>query len=283
VKLFSSVAESIARVFPEVDAGELVFAPAPKLDLGDIGLRMFEIAKKAGMAPPQAAQRVLEDASFGPDVVSVSAAGPFLNFKIDRAVLARRLVQGVLHEGARFGSTHGGAGQRVLMEHTSINPNASPHVGRGRCAMIGDSIARLLRFDDYDVDVHYYVNDMGRQIGLLALVFKDLHDTTFEQILDLYVQANARAEADPVFAEEGYSLLVKMEEGDAETEALPAGPTCGARTDQRDVRCVRSRIEVRARSAAGACAWGVARNGSVVYGRRSAPGRRSAEAWIHAR
>lgn len=219
MKLFSSLAESIARLFPEMRADELVFAPAPKLALGDIGLRTFEIAKKMGANPAEVAQRIVNEASFGPEVVSVSAAGPFLNFKLDRGAFAQRLVAGVLEEGQRFGSTHGGAGRRVLMEHTSINPNASPHVGRGRCAMIGDSVARLLRFDDYDVEVHYYVNDMGRQIGLLVLVCGDLSNTTFDHILDLYVQANARAEKEPEFAEEGYALLVKMEEGDPDTQA----------------------------------------------------------------
>src|SRR5690606_4379689 len=142
-----------------------------------------------------------------------------INFRLDRGIFARRLVEGVLREGDRFGSTGGGAGRKVLMEHTSINPNASPHVGRGRCAMIGDSIARLLRFDGCEVEVHYYVNDMGRQIGLLVLVCEDLANTTFDDILDLYVAANARAEQDPAFAEEGYALLAKMEEGDPETQA----------------------------------------------------------------
>ena len=219
MKLFSPLAEAIACVFPEVQAAGLMFAPAPKLELGDIGLRTFEIAKAVGASPTDVAQRIIHEAHFGPEVASLSATGPFLNFTLHRDLFARRLVQGVLGEGPDFGSTRGGAGKRVLMEHTSINPNASPHVGRGRCAMIGDSVARLLRFDGYDVEVHYYVNDMGRQIGLLVLVCNDFRDTTFDRILDLYVEANARAESDPAFAEQGYGLLVKMEEGDPATQA----------------------------------------------------------------
>jgi arginyl-tRNA synthetase len=85
--------------------------------------------------------------------------------------------------------------------------------------MLGDSLSRLLRFEDYDVEVHYYVNDMGRQIGLLVMVCDDLEQLTFDQILQRYVDANARAEADPEFAAQGYELLSKMEEGDPETIA----------------------------------------------------------------
>ena len=85
--------------------------------------------------------------------------------------------------------------------------------------MIGDSVTRLLRFLEYDVEVHYYVNDMGRQIGLLAMMADELKDLAFDGILDAYVRANQRAESEPEFAERGYALLAKMEEGDPETQA----------------------------------------------------------------
>jgi arginyl-tRNA synthetase len=238
LRLFFPLTDAIARVFPDVDITELVFAPAPKLELGDIALRTFEIARQLGAPPPKVAAQLVDAAQFGPEVTSVTAAGPFLNFKLDRPNFARRLVRAVLDEKHHFGSTHAGQRKRVLMEHTSINPNASPHVGRGRCAMIGDSIARLLRFDDYDVEVHYYVNDMGRQIGLLVLVCEDAAKLGFDDVLELYVQANARAEQDPAFAEQGYALLAKMEEGDPDTKARFKAVT--------DV-CLRGQLEVLAR------------------------------------
>ncbi len=156
--------------------------------------------------------------AFGPEVRCTQTAGPYLNLRLDRPWFARRLVGEILNRGNVFGSTGGGKGQKVLIEHTSINPNASPHVGRARCAMIGDSLARLLRFEEYAVETHYYVNDMGRQIGLLVLACEDIDQVSFEQILDRYVEANARAEADPGFAEQGYALLAKMEEGDPDTQ-----------------------------------------------------------------
>ena len=66
--------------------------------------------------------------------------------------------------------------------------------------MIGDSLARLMRFEGHEVEVHYYVNDMGRQIGLLVLVASELEDITFDQILAAYVESNQRAQEDPEFA-----------------------------------------------------------------------------------
>ncbi len=219
MNLFEPLAACICEAIPGLAPADLPFVPAPNLELGDVALRTFEAARKLKVAPPQLAARIAKEVSFGPEVASVATAGPYVNFRLHRGLVARRVVAGVLGEGRRFGSNGTGAGKRVLIEHTSINPNASPHLGRGRCAMFGDGLTRLLRFEDYDVEVHYYVNDMGRQIGLLVLVCEGREDLTFDQILELYVQANARAEADPAFAREGYELLARMEEGDSETRA----------------------------------------------------------------
>jgi len=219
MNLFESLAECICSAFPELSRADLAFVPAPNLALGDVALRTFEAARKLKTAPPQLAVRIAKDVAFGSEVKAVTTTGPYVNFRLNRGIMARRVVASVLAEGQRFGSSGMGAGRRVLIEHTSINPNASPHLGRGRCAMFGDSLARLLRFEDYEVEVHYYVNDIGRQIGLLVLVCEGLDDLAFDQILKLYVEANARAEADPAFAQQGYELLAKMEEGDAGTKA----------------------------------------------------------------
>lgn len=218
MNIYQSLSTAIITKFPEFNTAELNFVPAPNLKLGDLALRTFELARKLGTTPPALAARIAQEVAFGPEVLSVGVAGPYVNFKLDRGWFARQVVQTALAEKERFGSDGSGGGKRVLIEHTSINPNADPHLGRGRGAMIGDSLTRLMRFEGYDVEVHYYVNDMGRQIGLLVLVCDDLESMTFDQVLSRYVEANARAEADAAFAAEGYALLAKMEENDSDTQ-----------------------------------------------------------------
>ncbi len=215
---YESLAAPIIAAFPELTASDLVFAPAPKVDIADVALRTFEPAKKLGMAPPQLAARIRDEVKFGPEVTAVSLAGPYVNFKLDRGAFGRSIVECVLAKGKHYGSNKSGAGKRALVEHTSINPNASPHVGRARNAMIGDSLVRLLRFEDYDVETHYYVNDIGRQIALLVLATDDPASLTFDEMLNLYASANARAEQDSAFAEAGFELLAKIEQGDAEVK-----------------------------------------------------------------
>lgn len=217
LKLFETLSAPILKAYPALETSDLAFAPPPKLDMGDLAMRTFEAARKLKMPPVKLAEQIVAEVSFGPEVAELRTAGPYVNFKLDRGVFAREIVRNIVSQGADFGSNATGEGLSALVEHTSINPNASPHVGRARNAMIGDSLVRLLRFEKYEVEVHYYVNDMGRQIALLALVCDDPATKTFDEMLDLYVQANRRAEEDPEFAAQAYAILAKMEEGDAET------------------------------------------------------------------
>lgn len=215
---FDVLADPIVERFSALTVEDLHFSPAPKLEVGDVALRTFEAARKLKMAPPKLAAAIVEEVQFGPEVISKQAAGPYVNFKVDRGRFARTIADTVLEQGGRFGANATGQGKKLLIEHTSINPNASPHVGRARNAMIGDSLVRLYRFEGYEVNVHYYVNDMGRQIALLVLHCEDPATLSFDAILDAYVEANERAEQDPEFAAAGYTMLAKMEEGDPETK-----------------------------------------------------------------
>ncbi len=214
---FKAISEAIAHALG-VSADLIAPMTPPNLAMGDLAVPMFLAAKALGAPPPKVAAEAAEKADFGGLVTEAKPAGPYLNLRVNRARIAGAILSAVRQAGDNYGSNQSGAGRRVLIEHTSINPNASPHVGRARNALIGDGITRLLRFEGYDVEVHYYVNDMGRQIGLLVLIANELENLGFEQILDAYVRANERAEQDPEFAAQGYALLVKMEEGDPETQ-----------------------------------------------------------------
>lgn len=214
---FAVLAAPLCEAFPGLEPGDIGFGAPPKLDLGDLAVHLFIAGRKLGMAPAKLAAEIAAKVDFGPRVVAAQPAGPYLNLKLDRSAFAREIVGEILARAGKFGANALGAGKTALIEHTSINPNASPHVGRARNAMIGDSLARLFRFEDHEVTIHYYVNDIGRQIGLLVLVAADKQDLAFDQILQLYVDANQRAEDDEAFAAQGYELLVRMEEGDPET------------------------------------------------------------------
>lgn len=211
--LFDDIAAVIRRAFPQAADVAIPLQPTPPNQQGDLGLACFPLAAALGVKPPEAAQKVAKLAYPGV-VTAIQAVGPYVNFTLDRNLTARALLDDIAGRGDRYGARGIGGGARVLLEHTSINPNASPHIGRSRNALIGDTLARLLRFEGYEVNVHYYVNDMGKQIGLLALQIEGKENLGFDDILGEYVAANARAEADPAFEQAGLDLLMRMEQGD---------------------------------------------------------------------
>ncbi len=102
-------------------------------------------------------------------VENVEVAGPgFCNVTFSQ-VFWRRVVQQVEKEGAAFGSSTIGGGRKTLVEYVSANPTGPLHVGHGRGAAAGDSLARILRSAGYDVTTEYYINDAGRQMRILGM------------------------------------------------------------------------------------------------------------------
>ena len=127
------------------------------------------LAKAAGMKPRDLAQRVVEGLPDCTLVEKVDIAGPgFINFTVTRDAWLDLIGQ-VRSQGGRYGRSEAGAGARVMVEFVSANPTGPLHVGHGRGAAYGDSLARVLRAAGYDARSEYYINDAGRQMDILAL------------------------------------------------------------------------------------------------------------------
>lgn len=128
------------------------------------------LARQAKTNPRELAQKfaakLLERC---PNLEKAEAAGPgFCNVTFSQAFW-RRVVADIEAAGGAYGASDAGRGRRVLLEYVSANPTGPLHVGHGRGAAVGDSLARLLRKAGYAVDTEYYINDAGRQMRLLGL------------------------------------------------------------------------------------------------------------------
>lgn len=127
------------------------------------------LAKEAKTNPRELAQKfaakLLERC---PDVEKAEAAGPgFCNVTFSQAFW-RQIVTDIESAGQAYGESRE-PGRRVLLEYVSANPTGPLHVGHGRGAAVGDSLARLLRKAGHHVHTEYYINDAGRQMRLLGL------------------------------------------------------------------------------------------------------------------
>ena len=140
---------------------------------GDVACNLaMQLAKPLKKNPRELARLLVAAVLANPErdglVESVDIAGPgFINLRL--AAAARQdVVRTVLQQGAQYGRSTQGAGQRVLLEFVSANPTGPLHVGHGRQAALGDALAALYDAQGYDVMREFYYNDAGVQIATLA-------------------------------------------------------------------------------------------------------------------
>ncbi len=126
------------------------------------------LAKDAGKKPRELAESIAAKLRGDEKVASVDVAGPgFINISLKPNVWGEELHL-VLAQGADYGRTDIGKGEKVNVEYVSANPTGPMHVGHGRGAVFGDALANLLLFAGYDVTREYYINDAGAQVDVLA-------------------------------------------------------------------------------------------------------------------
>ena len=138
---------------------------------GDLSTNLaLLLAKPLGKKPRELAEelaRLLQEKVA--IIASAQAAGPGFCNVVFSAAFWQQVIGDVQQGGSNYGHFTDGAGKKVLVEFVSANPTGPLHVGHGRGAAVGDSIARLLRKVGYNVETEYYINDAGRQMRLLGL------------------------------------------------------------------------------------------------------------------
>lgn len=189
----------------------------PPDGLGDYAFPCFSLAKIHKKNPIQIAQELAQKIKTSTSIEKVEAKGPYLNFFVNKTIITEDVLKKIIKEKDKFGSRNAKK-QKILVEHTSINPNASPHIGRARNALIGDFIVRLLKFQGYNVETHYFINDVGKQIAMLVLGAKGKKNIAFGSLLKLYIKVNKKIEENPELEKEVFELLRKLEESDEKTK-----------------------------------------------------------------
>ncbi|MDF1677826.1 MAG: arginine--tRNA ligase [Legionellaceae bacterium] len=128
------------------------------------------LAKPARMAPMALAEKIVAALPMHDVLKHAEVAPPgFINFFMNEAARASFILERVFQEGDDYGKSLEGHNRRVLLEYVSANPTGPLHVGHGRSAAFGASLANLLEMAGYTVTREYYVNDAGRQMNILAV------------------------------------------------------------------------------------------------------------------
>ena len=217
MELKKLVANKIAEILDK-DSSEIEksIEKSPNLEMGDFSFPCFRLAKEFRKSPQDIASDI-KDKLVADEIEKVEVVSGYVNIFIKKDLYAQSVIEEIETKQYKYGSENVGEGKKALIEHTSINPNASPHIGRARNALIGDSIVKLLKFNNYEVETHYFVNDIGKQISMLLVGTKGKDNVTFDELLQLYIDINKEVKENKELEQEVFDNLNKLENGDEET------------------------------------------------------------------
>ncbi len=190
-----------------------VIEPPRDSRFGDLACNLaLVLAKSMGTKPRDlAASLQTELQQRGDDLEKVEVAGAgFLNFTLKPAFWQGE-VRRILEQCSRYGAVDVGRGRKVQVEFVSANPTGPLHIGHGRGAAVGDSLARILAFTGHEVSTEYYLNDAGRQMNMLGLSVlvrcQQLQGQDVELPEDCYQGAYIKDIASELLARHGDTLL----------------------------------------------------------------------------
>jgi len=161
----------------DLDFPKIVVELPPRVELGEYALPLaFELAKKLRKAPKKIAEEIVAGVGVIEGFTKLEVAGAgYINAYVDRATMANALALDVHPE-------HKAPAGKILVEHSSINPNKAAHIGHLRNAILGDTFVRLLRFAQREVDVQNYIDNTGAQVADVVVGFQNLDKKSRSEI-----------------------------------------------------------------------------------------------------
>ena len=207
-----------------LDLPTIVIEQPPKVEFGEYALPLsFELAKRLRKAPRKIAEEIVAGLGKvdGFDRLEVAGAG-YINARLSRAEAATALIKS-------DSSSAVAERPKILVEHSSINPNKAAHIGHLRNAILGDTFVRLLRFNGYPVDVQNYIDNTGVQVADVVVGFRELERKSKKDIealiqqprfdyicWDVYAAASSWYEEDKKNLQKRGETLHAIEEGNNE-------------------------------------------------------------------
>jgi arginyl-tRNA synthetase len=144
----------------------------PQLDMGDYAFPCFTLAKELRKAPPMIAADIASDPSLTTGALTVKNVGPYVNFYVDREVLAQEVITEIISAGDNYGADDIGGGRNVIVEYSSPNIAKPFHVGHAFTTILGNSIANIYTKLGYNVIRFNHLGDYGTQFGKLITAYR---------------------------------------------------------------------------------------------------------------
>lgn len=203
---------------------EEAIAVPPNTDMGDYALPCFKFAKVMRKPPVVIANELA--AGIAPDgvIAEVTAVNGYLNFKIDKAGLAKSTLAQIEEKGDFYGASRKGAGKTVCIDYSSVNIAKPFHIGHLSTTVLGSALYKIYTFLGYNVVGINHLGDYGTQFGKLICAYKHWGDKAnveaggIHAINDLYVRFNNEATEEMEAEAREYFRLI--ESGDKEANEI---------------------------------------------------------------
>jgi arginyl-tRNA synthetase len=175
-RLAQQIAKFLRGRYPDATLPAVVIEQPPKVELGEFAIPVFPFAKPLRTAPLKIAEAIRAELGDIEGIAELKVAPPgYLNVKVDRVWMAAALA------ADRKLPADIPAG-KILVEHTSINPNKAAHIGHLRNAILGDTFVRLLRYAGREVDIQNYIDNTGVQVADVVVGFTHIEKKSRAEI-----------------------------------------------------------------------------------------------------
>lgn len=218
-----------AAALDEAVVGDLLAVP-PDDKLGDYALPCFTLAKQLRKSPVQIATDLAEQlqpwVATSERIDAVAAAGPYVNFVVQRSAFIGHVLDQIASEGEAYGSAAQGQGKTVTIDYSSPNTAKPFSIAHLRSTAIGHAIYRVHRFLGWNCVGINHLGDYGANFGQVLAAYSKWGDrATVEanpvvELVSLYIRFNKEAESDPSLRDEARECLRRLAAGDEEMLAL---------------------------------------------------------------
>ena len=167
----------LQKILTKYQYNEEITVETPPEGMGDFAFPCFSLAPLFKKSPMEIAKEITAKIPKNKWITTVEAKGGYINFYIDATILTTATLQSILDKKNTYGYLPKKK-KKVIIEHTSANPNGPLHVGRARNPIIGDTLVRIFKAAGYDVESQFYLDDMGKQVAILAWGVNNIEQKT---------------------------------------------------------------------------------------------------------
>ncbi|MBR3511365.1 MAG: arginine--tRNA ligase [Clostridia bacterium] len=217
------VAEKISKA-TEIELNEIegYIETPPNKEMGDYAFPCFKLAKVLRKAPNMIAEELQSKIETDEYIEKVDIAGGYLNFYINKSILAKEVFDEINVKGDEYGKSNIGEGKNIVIDYSSPNIAKPFHIGHLRNTVLGHALYNIYKFMNYNVTSVNHLGDYGTQFGKMIEGYKlwgseyNFDENPIDACMDLYVRINTLCKEDEEVLNRCRENFKKIEDGDEE-------------------------------------------------------------------